>query len=101
MNKKRLESKVQSALIEKLNDLGWAVLRLHPTGLYIPKQTKVMKNGLPDLIAFKKKSFAFIEVKRGGETYKPLQYIFAKLLRKFGVKSVIYRDGDDIEKLLK
>ena len=97
---KRLESKVQSELIKELNDLGWAVLRLHPTGLHIPDQRKVMKNGLPDLLAFKKKSVAFIEVKRKGGTFDPLQYVFSKLLKKFGVKSVIYRDGDNVEKLL-
>ena len=99
--KKPLESKVQSKLIDELNELGWAVLRLQPTALYIPKKNKVMKNGLPDLLTFKKKSLVFIEVKRKGGTLDPLQYVFGKILKKFGVRSVIYRDGDDIEKLLK
>lgn len=98
---KPLESKVQSNLIEELNKLGWAVLRLQPTGLHLPNQSKVMKNGLPDLLAFKKRAFVFVEVKRGGGTYDPLQYIFRKILKGFGVRSVIYRAGEDIELMMK
>ncbi len=95
-----LESKVQRNLIDHLNDLGWAVLRLHPSELHIPGKKKVMKNGLPDILAFKKGQLVFIEVKRKGKTFEPLQYIFAKALKRFGVKSLVYRDGDDIVALL-
>ena len=99
--KKKLESKVQSKLIEELNDRGYAVLRLHPSELHIPNDKKVRKNGLPDLVAFRSNRLIFIEVKRKGETFEPLQYVFSKILKRFGVMSTIYRDGDDIDKLLK
>ena len=101
MQKRRtLESSVQSNLIKELNDRGWAVLRLHPSELHIPDDKKVRKNGLPDLVAFKTKGIIFIEVKRTGETFEPLQYVFSKILRKFGVKSTIYRGGDDVDQML-
>ena len=97
---KKLESKVQSKLIEDLNDRGWAVLRLHPSELHIPGDKKVRKNGLPDLVAFKVGDIIFIEVKRKGENFEPLQYVFSKILKKFGIKSVVYRDGDDVDKVI-
>ena len=95
-----LESKVQRKLIEALNDRGYAVLRLHPSELHFPNNKKVMRNGLPDLMAFKKRKLVFIEVKRKGETFEPIQYVFSKMLRVFGIKSIVFRDGDDIDKLL-
>lgn len=97
---RKLESKVQKKLIEALLELDWAVLRLHPSELRIPGKKSTMTNGLPDLVAFRKGHIAFIEVKRRNETYKPLQYVFAKLLRGFGVISIVYREGDDIVELL-
>ena len=97
---KKLESKVQSKLIEELNDRGWAVLRLHPSELHIPNDKRVRKNGLPDLVAFKPSGLIFIEVKRKGETFEPLQYVFSKILKKFGVKSTIYREGDCVDSLV-
>ena len=95
-----LESKVQSNLIKELNLRGWAVLRLHPSELHLPTQTKVMKNGLPDLVAFKKGSLIFIEVKRKGKTFEPLQYVFSKLLKRFGVKATVFADGDSVDDLI-
>ena len=94
------ESKVQSELINQLNDRGWGVLRLHPSGLYLPDKKKVLTNGLPDLVAFKTGRLMFIEVKRKNKTYKPLQFVFMKILKKFGVDSVIYRDGDNVDDLV-
>lgn len=94
------ESKVQSKLIKDLNDRGYAVLRLTPSDLHFPGGKKVMKNGLPDLLAFKKNRIIFVEVKRKNKTFKPLQYVFSKILITFGVKSVLYREGDDLDSLI-
>lgn len=94
------ESKVQSQLVKDLTKRGWAVLRLHPTELHIPNDKRVRKNGLPDLLAFKPKGMVFIEVKRTGCYFDPLQYVFSKILGGFGIRSVIYREGDDIDDLL-
>lgn len=95
------ESKVQSQLIKELSKRGWAVLRLHPTELHIPNDKRVRKNGLPDLLAFKPQRIVFIEVKRAGGTFDPLQYVFSKILISFGIRSIIYKDGDDIDELLR
>lgn len=95
------ESKVQSQLIKELTKRGWAVLRLHPTELHIPNDKKVRKNGLPDLLAFNSKGMIFIEVKRSGQTFDPLQHIFSKILAGFGIRSVLYREGDDIDEILR
>ena len=98
------ESVVQSNLVSSLNELGWCVLRLNPTSLSFPDCERKYENGLPDLIAIKPKGLLcdvmMIEVKAKTGKTSPLQHLFHQACNKFGIKTIIFREGDNLNKYL-
>lgn len=82
-----LESKIQSALIKRLEAAGCYVIKLSVTN----------KNGIADVLCIKPNgSIEFYEVKQKGKDLAPLQKFRAEELRAFGIKTFKH-DGEDTE----
>jgi hypothetical protein len=73
-----LESKIQSAIIKKLQSLGYLVIKL----------IKTNTNGIPDLIVHRNGRTAYIEVKRPGEKPRDLQLYRMKQLQDHGIPTL-------------
>jgi len=76
-----LESKIQSKIIKRYEDLGYYVIKL----------IKTNKNGIPDLICLKENDVFFIEVKSEIGKVRPLQQFRHDELKKFGFNTLILR----------
>jgi Holliday junction resolvase len=81
-----MESKIQHKLIKKLEKKGYFVLKL----------IKTNKNGIMDLLAFKKDRFFFIEVKQPQGRISEIQKYRINELKKMGVDVFVLYD-DNIE----
>ena len=88
------EGKIQKQIITRLNQLGYTVLRINPTGLYLPD--RVIQSGIPDLLAFGKGDLFFVEVKQPGQEPRKLQHHVMGLLRNVGVTCFTWSSVDDL-----
>lgn len=83
----KLESCVQREIIAYLESCGWYVVKLIQTN----------KNGIPDLMAVREGKCIFVEVKREGQTAKPLQvYRINELIQHGATAFVAHSVGDVI-----
>ena len=73
---KILESKVQASIRKLLKDNGWLVIKI----------ILASENGWPDLMAMKAGRVIFFEVKRPGETSRPLQVYRRNQLHGEGIE---------------
>ena len=76
----KLESKIQSEVITKLEQQGFFVVKL----------IKTNKNGIPDLLCMRKDEFFFIEVKSGKGKLSEIQKYRIKELETFDIKTIIF-----------
>jgi len=76
IQRRQPESKIQSRIIKELEADGYYVIKLMLTN----------KAGIPDLILLKGGIASFVEVKRQGETLRPLQEYRFHELTKMGFK---------------
>lgn len=74
------EQQVQSKKIKELEAQGYYVIKL----------IKTNKNGIPDLVAFKKDEVLFVEVKAKNGVLSKLQEYRIKELNGYGIKTEVY-----------
>lgn len=74
------EQQVQSKKIKELEAQGYYVIKL----------IKTNKNGIPDLVAFKKDEVLFVEVKAKNGVLSKLQEYRIKELDGYGIKTEVY-----------
>jgi Holliday junction resolvase len=80
----RLESKIQSKIINQLTKEGWLCIKLIKTSV----------NGIPDVIAHRQSETMYIEVKRPTGKLSELQKIRIQQLREQGITVKIWSDYD-------
>lgn len=82
----RSESKIQTAIRNKLTKQGWIVIKLIQTSF----------NGIPDLLCLKDGKAVFIEVKKEGGKASALQLHRHQQLRKAGFECLIIDDEKNL-----
>ena len=82
----KLESKIQSSIIKKLEQNGWFVIKIIASN----------KPGITDLICLRDSRTIFIEVKRPGVLPTPLQKYRHDELRSKGFEVIIATSLSDI-----
>tara|TARA_R100000655_G_scaffold57705_1_gene96083 strand:- start:7984 stop:8241 length:258 start_codon:yes stop_codon:yes gene_type:complete len=72
------------------------IKELESQGYYVIKLTTTNKNGIPDLIAIPPNSdVLFVEVKKPKGKLSKLQEYRIKELKKYGIKTEVYRGKED------
>ncbi len=72
------------------------IKELESQGYYVIKLTTTNKNGIPDLIAIPPNSdVLFIEVKKPKGKLSKLQEYRIKELKKYGIKTEVYRGKEE------
>ena len=82
-----LESKIKKEIRLQLEQAGWYVVYLVSTN----------KNGIPDIIAHRRKKTIYIEAKREGRGREPLQEFRAKELRQHGIPSYFIENTEQLK----
>ena len=86
-----LEKQIEQKLVREVKSLKGLCLKLHCPSFA----------GMPDrLILLPHGKIGFVEVKRKGETPRPLQVSRHKLLRKLGFKVFVLDDEKEIAKIV-
>lgn len=83
------EAEIQSKIKTKLESKNWLVIKLIQT----------TANGIPDLMALRKGTTIFIEVKRPGKKPEPLQRYRMEQLKKAGFETIVATSLKDVEHL--
>ena len=91
MEKRVLESSIQSDIIKSLKRDGWYVIRMR----------SVSPTGTPDILAIKNSTNVFIEVNREGGKVSPLQKITHKQIRMAGDLVFVAHSYKEFQYLLK
>ncbi len=75
-------------------------IKLEANGWFVTSLLTTTTNGIPDIMALKKKRTVFIEGKIPGRSPEPLQLYRHKQLRAQGFEVIVADDIKDIEHLL-
>lgn len=84
------ESAVQRGIKTAAERAGWWVLKLNLFGI----------RGIPDLLCVREGAYLWIEVKRPGETVRPLQEKMHKIMRRYGMVIFVFDNVEDSKLLL-
>lgn len=84
------ESAVQRGIKSAAEKAGWWVLKLNLFGI----------RGIPDLLCVRNGNYLWIEVKKPGETIRPLQARMHKIMRRYGMAVFVFDNVEDAKRLL-